>query len=93
MNIGLLNSPVFEHNLYYNLSGADSETGETPVTLDPQIVLPDSYDGRQTLASFAGGESRLYSLGVLVNGALTKDILGTAAEGIAYIGAFAGNKV
>ena len=41
----------------------------------------------QTIASFAGSEARLYSLGVLVNGALSKDILGTAAEGIAYIGA------
>ena len=92
MNIGLLNSPVFEHNVYYNLSGAYSETDETPETFDPQIDLPDSYEGMQTIASFAGSEARLYSLGVLVNGALSKDILGTAAEGIAYIGAFAGNK-
>lgn len=93
MNIGLLNSPVFEQNVYYNLSGAYSETDETPETFDPQIDLPDSYEGMQTIASFAGSEARLYSLGVLVNGALSKDILGTAAEGIAYIGAFAGNKV
>ena len=94
MNIGLLNEPVFEHNLYYNLGDAYADTGETPVTdTDPLITLPDAYDGTQALLSFAGGETRLYSLGVLIDGMLSADILGTAAQGIAYIGAFAGNGV
>ena len=92
MNIGLLNEPVFEHNLYYNLGDAYADTGETPVTdTDPLITLPDAYDGTQALLSFAGGEARLYSIGVLIDGMLSADILGTAAQGIAYIGAFAGN--
>lgn len=93
MNTGLLNDPVFENNLYYNLGDAYLGADSDPILdLDPKIVLPDSYDGKDVLSSFAGKEAKLYEAGVPVDRSLDKDILGSSTQKIAYIGAFSGAK-
>lgn len=87
---------VFEHNLYYNvgtpyLDYRDGSYLETSYihTVDPRIEITGALDGIQSVLVYKANNADVYTLGKLVNGALSTDILKNVARDVKYIGAFA----
>ena len=98
-HISALKDPIFENNLYYNVKDGDSLYGQLPLgedkkailDIDPQFTMPQdgNYCGLEKAYTFFSGNSALYQKGISVATALKYDIVGNAATGVKYLGAFA----